>query len=353
MTTEELRDLAREEGLECLAVIDARAAPEEEEVFRQWLSQERHGTMAWLERHAPVRYRPQELLPGCRSMISVGFNYYQPLPPEPEQPAGRVARYAWGRDYHKELGKRLRRLVRALQDRFPGDRFRSWTDATPLAERYYAELSGLGFTGRNNLLIHRRFGSWFFLGEILSTASLAEHRPRQEEGCSSRAACPHRCSRCIDSCPTRALIGPHRLDASRCISYLTIEYRGVIAPDLADSLGNWVFGCDLCQDCCPLNGGVPSTRAEGFLRHRSGSFLALADLLSLREEDLLSRFAGSPLMRAGRTRLVRNACIAAANSGDFELLPLVRALREDADQVVAAQAEQAVARLEERRDGAP
>ncbi|SIQ19340.1 epoxyqueuosine reductase [Alkalispirochaeta americana] len=351
MVDDELRELARQEGLKCLAVMDARSAPEkEEEVFRQWLSQGRHGTMKWMERHAEMRYRPQGLLPGCRSMIFVGFNYYQPLPRAPDKPAGRVARYAWGRDYHKELGKRLRRVVRALQGRYPHHHFRSWTDATPLAERYYAELAGLGFSGRNNLIIHRRFGSWFFLGEILSTLKFREHRPSRD--CSSSATatrtrtCPDRCSRCIDSCPTRALMEPHRIDASRCISYLTIEYQGVIGPDLARSLGDWVFGCDLCQERCPFNQGVPSTGIEGFLQHRGGSFLLLRDLLSLREEDMLARFAGSPLMRAGRTRLVRNACIAAANSGALDLLPQLRVLREDADEIIAAQAEQAITALE-------
>jgi epoxyqueuosine reductase len=365
----ELLRLFAAEELTLLGVAPATPAPARTAEYRRWLDEGRHGTMTFLETHAAAKYHPQEILPGCRSIILVGINYYQ-RPPERGGVAGsgagattsaaggggsrgsgsagggaargRVARYAWGRDYHKELGKRLKRIVAELRRRYPDEQFRPFTDATPLAERHYAEAGAIGFTGRHTLLINGELGSWFVIGEILSTREWAA-----SEGANGRhGGCPRSCRKCIDVCPTGALLGPERIDASRCISYLTIEHDGVIDEELRPLMGDWVFGCDLCQEVCPLNVRARPTAVEGFLRPIAGSSLDLGEILAIEDDDqFLARFAGSPLMRAKRRRLLRNACIAAANSGARELLLLLEERVNDADEIIAIHAEWAVRRL--------
>ena len=253
-----------------------------------------------------------------------------------------MARYAWGRDYHKTLGKRLKRVAKALAADFEGHHFRGFTDATPLSERYYGARAGLGFQGRNTLLIHPELGSWFFIGEVLATLAVEEPPPHPK----TRSSCPAGCRRCIDACPTGALSGPYDLDARLCISYLTIEHSGTIEPELMERMGTWVFGCDRCQEACPLNARVAPTSEEDFLSPIAGSSIELSQLLALESDDeVRERYAGSPLLRAKRRGLVRNACIAAANAEAVELLPQVEALRDDEDSVVAHAAEWAAARL--------
>jgi len=342
----ELSGLLQAEDLALIGCCDASDSPEQEEEYRRWVAAGHHGEMDYLARHADLKFRPQELLPACRSIVFVGINYYQKPPHSPPPSSGRVARYAWGRDYHKELGNRLRRVARTLGERHPDDRFRAWTDATPLAERSYAERAGVGFTGRHTLLINGEFGSWFVIGEILST----RRYPPSEPPDGRHGACPTNCSRCIDVCPTGALTAPFRIDARRCISYLTIEYDGVIPEELRPAMGDWVFGCDLCQEVCPLNVRARVTEVENFTRPIAGSHLDLGEVLRIRTHDeFVARFAGSPLMRAKRRRLLRNASIAAANTGAVELLPELEALSSDSDKIIAIHARWAVERLRQRR----
>jgi epoxyqueuosine reductase len=256
---------------------------------------------------------------------------------------GRVAMYAWGRDYHKVLGRRLRNAELELRRCFPDGDFRRFTDATPLAERHYAQAGGVGRTGRNTLTLSRHYGSWMFLGEILSTVAFPPDEPPSRPA----SPCPSGCRRCIDACPTGALYGPHRIDASRCISYLTIEHDGPISGELAPLMGTWVFGCDCCQEVCPLNVSAKPTGVADFRAHRAGPSVSIRELLALRDhDDMVRRFAGSPLMRAGRRGLVRNALVAAANAGLRELLPAVQALAKDGDPVVARQAANTIRDLE-------
>ena len=338
----ELSDRLAAEGLTLVGVCDAVASPEEEEQFRRWIDAGHHGSMTYLERHAELKYRPAALMPDCASLIFVGLNYYQRPAAPPGRSAGRVARYAWGRDYHKELGNRLRRVARSLAERYPEDRFRSWTDATPLAERYYAERAGIAFTGRNTLLIHGSLGSWFVVGEILSTRRFSP----SESAEGRHGACPGNCRRCIDVCPTRALFAPYRIDASRCISYLTIEYDGVIPEALRPLMGEWIFGCDLCQEVCPLNVRAQVTEVAGFVKPIAGSDVDLAEILAIPNDAAYTRrFAGSPLMRAKRRRLVRNACIAAANLRATHLLTRIEGLTTDGDEIIAVHARWAAGRL--------
>jgi epoxyqueuosine reductase len=339
---EELAVLFKGQGLALFGIAPAVPAPRLEATYRRWLAAGYGGSMAWLERHAPMKFHPERILSGCRSVLVAGINYYQQSSSSPRPHQGRVARYAWGRDYHKVLGRRLSKIVSALRERFPGQRFRSFTDATPLAERFYAQQAGVGFTGRNTLLISSQYGSWYLVGEILSTR---EFPPSGNAG-ASHGACPAGCRKCIDVCPTGALLGPRKIDASGCISYLTIEHRGSIPEELRPRIGNWLFGCDLCQEVCPLNVRAEVTQETDFLRVKAGQTSDLREILELRDkEDVHSRFAGSPILRAGRRGLVRNACVVAANNGAAGLLPVLRRLTGDADEVVAEHARWAVERL--------
>lgn len=346
-----IRPYFEAEGLNILAVTEAAPAPEAESAYGRWLDEGRAGAMDYMHRHRQAKYRPEHMLSGCRSIVLVGLNYYQALPPDSSghEPHGRVARYAWGRDYHKTLGKRLKRVARALATDFEGDRFRGFTDATPLSERHYGARAGLGFQGRNTLLIHPELGSWFFIGEVLATLPIEETAPPPE----ARSSCPPGCRRCIDACPTGALSAPYDFDARLCISYLTIEHAGTIEPELMERMESWVFGCDRCQEACPLNARVQPTSEEDFRRPIAGESIVLLKLLALEnDDDVRSHFAGSPLLRAKRRGLVRDACIAAGNAGAVELLPQLDGLRGDADPVVAHAAQWAAARLHRQTDSA-
>jgi epoxyqueuosine reductase len=347
-----IRPYFEAEELQVLAVTSADPEPEAESDYGRWLDEGRAGEMGYMHRHREAKYRPERMLSGCRSIILVGLNYYQAEPtsepqaepaPKPRAEArGRVSRYAWGRDYHKTLGKRLKRVAQALAADFKGHHFRSFTDATPLSERYYGARAGLGFQGRNTLLIHPELGSWFFIGEVMATLPVEEPAPHPK----MRSSCPAGCRRCIDACPTEALAGPYDLDARLCISYLTIEHSGTIEPEIMERMGTWVFGCDRCQEACPLNARVKPTSVEDFRRPIAGPRIELTQLLALESDnEVRERYAGSPLLRAKRRGLVRNACIAAANAEAVALLPQIEALRDDEDSVVAHAAEWAAAHL--------
>ncbi|TVQ38642.1 MAG: tRNA epoxyqueuosine(34) reductase QueG [Spirochaetaceae bacterium] len=326
-------------GRQGLSLLGVAAADTGSEAIRAsteydaWIAAGYAGEMRYLQRHAPIKYRPWMLVPDCRSVLMVGLNYYRRSSAAAHQP--RVARYAWGRDYHRLLGKRLQRVARSLAQRFPADRFRAFTDAVPLAERYFGRQSGIGFTGRNTLLISAEYGSWLVLGGIATTRVFSPTAPP----CGSRGACPPRCRKCIEVCPTGALLGPYRIDASRCISYLTIELRGSIPPQLRPALGSWLFGCDLCQEVCPLNARARVTAEQDFLRDRAGESPPLRDILGITtDEQFRARFAGSPLARAGRQGLLRNACVVAGNTGRHDLAELLQERSRDSDAVIAEHA---------------
>ncbi len=350
---EQLSSYFRAEGLHAVGIAPAVHASTEETEYREWIDEGRNGSMAYLAKHADMKFRPEEILPGCKSIILVALNYYQEadwnrgdndaLPRSAEGVRGRIARYAWGRDYHKVIGKRLRRIARELEKAYPGESFRSFTDAVPLAERYYAERAGVGFTAKNTLTISSEFGSWFLMGEILSTREFTPSRdPEGRHG-----ACPTNCTRCIDVCPTGALESPFRIDASKCISYLTIEHKGSIPEELRPKMGTWLFGCDLCQEVCPLNVRAQQTGVEDFIVLRAGESQDLREILEIETDDAFhERFAGSPVMRAKRTGLLRNATIVAANTGAVSLLPLLRRRAGDRDAIIAEHAQWAIRMLE-------
>ena len=269
-----------------------------------------------------------------RDVSAQAASAFTPIGETPVADRGTISLYAWGRDYHKVLGGRLRRICSALRDIYPNDRFAPFSDATPLDERYYAGAAGLGFPGRNSMLITREFGSWVFLGGILSTYPF-EPSKNQTQTCE----CPSTCNLCIKACPTGALFAAHKIDASKCISYLTIENKDIVAAEYRQSIDGRLFGCDRCQSVCPFNKTAKQTDEQDFHNHIAGPTLNLLSVLKIENDDEFVRnFAGSPLMRAKRNLLVRNACIAASNRQLYSAYSILKQLSDDRSPIVAAHA---------------
>lgn len=307
----------------CSAEIDLPAA----ENLRQFTSEGLQGEMHYLENHK-LRSDPAGLLPGVQSVLVLGINYYRPKLPTPAG-QGRVARYAWGRDYHKIFQKILRRLITYLEENYPGHGHRLCVDSAPLMEKVYARRAGLGFYGKNGVLINSQLGSFFLLGEVLTTLELAPltwpatdtASPSSSTATSavSGARSPGcgTCTRCLDACPTAALIAPGRMDARRCISYLTIENRAAIPAEFSRACGNLIMGCDICQEVCPYNlaHARPASHREFTARPIAGDAIPLEEILQISDDrQFLERFAGSPLMRPKREGMIKNALNAAANA---------------------------------------
>ena len=263
---------------------------------------------------------PETLLPGARSIISLGWNYFPPDDPSASIDQGLVARYARGRDYHRVMKRRMRRVVLELTERL-GERFaaRWYVDDGPMLDRAAAARAGLGWFGKNGNILNPTYGSWLLLGQIITDLPLTADAPL--------AKTCGQCSRCMPACPTDAIVAPYVVDNRRCISYLTIENRGAIPVDLRAPMGNWVFGCDICQEVCPVNRKAKSTQDPNFGR-TDLSAVDLVELLDMTDEQFRERFAGTPIMRAKRVGLQRNACIALGNAADPVSVPaLTRALR--------------------------
>ena len=302
--------------------------------------------MGWMEERAHHRISPLALWPQARSAIALGMSYApatDPLSLEAHPDLGRISVYAQGTDYHKTVKKALKALARFIVDLVPTE-LKVFVDTAPVLEKPLAQASGIGWQGKHTNLVSREFGSWLFLGVILTSLEL-EPDPSHDSGdhCGS-------CTRCIDSCPTRAFLGPHRIDARRCISYLTIEHDGAIPTELRKGMGNRIYGCDDCLSVCPWNRFAEAGSANrAFLPRAELSAPPLADLLGLDVSGFRELFAGSPVKRIGRNRLIRNCLIAAGNSGDFSLLPDIAHHLEDPDPVIAEAAEWATRQIERLR----
>lgn len=312
---------------------------EQNALFRRWLERGDHASMAWLENYPEKRAEPALLLEGARSAICVALQYW-PLDGEPE-PEGdlwpRVARYARGRDYHEIMMRGLRALGERIAAAFPGASTRGWVDTGPILERELAARAGLGVQGKNTNLLQRGAGSYFLLGELFTSLELAPDPPVGD-------LC-RTCRRCLDACPTGALPEPYRLDARRCISYWTIEHRGDIPIAMREQIGEWVFGCDICQEVCPWNVKVQPGKETRLRLPEQRRELDLAGLLHLGEAEWVERFQVSPMKRAKREGLQRNAAIAMGNRHDpCYLEPLARALHEGAP-IVRRHAAWALGRL--------
>jgi len=338
---------ARRLGFAAFGVASAAAAPRDRERLGQWLSLRMHGTMAWMEDRAEQRSAPQALWPEARSVIALGMTYApsaSPLALEGKPDRGRISVYAQGADYHDTVKKALKALARWLIDEArkrgiadPG--VKVFVDTAPVMEKPLGERAGLGWQGKHTNLVSREHGSWLFLGEIYTTLDLPPDAPARDR-CGS-------CEACQQACPTDAFPAPYRLDARRCISYLTIEHAGPIPEQFREAIGNRIYGCDDCLAVCPWNKFAGKARAmQAFLPRAELAAPRLSDLLELDDAGFRKLFSGSPIKRIGRGRLVRNCLIAAGNSNQPSLIPAVCALLDDPDPVVAEAAGWALGRLE-------
>ena len=328
----------------------ADAVPEAGAALREWLAQGRHGSMGWMEERSAQRGHPQVLWPEARSVIALAMSYAPATDPRalaeaPER--GRISVYAQGGDYHKVVKKALKALARFIVDEVPSQ-LKVFVDTAPVMEKPLSAAAGLGWQGKHTNLLSRTHGNWLFLGVIFTELELAPDPPGSDH-CGS-------CSACMVACPTGAIDAPRRIDARRCISYLTIEHQGPIPLEFRAAIGNRIYGCDDCLAACPWNRFAQAAEANLAFRPRAElAAPALGDLLALDDEGFRALFAGSPIKRIGVARMLRNCLIAAGNSGDAALLGRVSALRGHADPVVAEAAAWAEAKLvapaEERASG--
>jgi epoxyqueuosine reductase len=340
----ELERKAAELGFCAIGVARADAAPKTAERLRAWLASGAHGDMIWMAQTAARRASPAGLWPEVRSVISLGMSYApegDPLALAGRPDRGRISAYAQGADYHDVVKKALKALARWLVAE-AGCALKVFVDTAPVMEKPLAEAAGIGWQGKHTNLVSRSDGSWLFLGAIYTSLDLGEELPADEahaERCGS-------CTACLDICPTNAFPAPFQLDARRCISYLTIEHKGPIPDEFRAAIGNRIYGCDDCLAVCPWNRFADAARANrAFLPRAELAAPALADLLRLDDTGFRKIFAGSPIKRIGRGRMVRNAAIAAGNSGLAELTPVLQALVDDDDAVVAEAAAWALDRL--------
>jgi len=335
-----LKAQAAAEGFVACGIAPAAAAPETADRLGRWLDEGCHGEMIWLETSAERRSSPAGLWPEVRSVLLLGMSYAPPVDPLTlaDRPAlGRIAAYAQGRDYHDVVKPRLKALARWLVDRAGGE-VKVFVDTAPVMEKPLAEAAGIGWQGKHSNLVSREHGSWLLLGAIYTTLDLAADVAGVDH-CGS-------CTACHVACPTDAFPAPYRLDARRCISYLTIEHAGPIPEEFREAIGNRIYGCDDCLAVCPWNKfAQTAARHAAFLPRAELVAPRLGELLALDDAGFRRLFSGSPVKRIGRNRFVRNCLIAAGNSGDGGLRAPVSALLSDADPVVAEAAQWAAARL--------
>lgn len=299
---EKIRTYALGLGFDLVGFTKAEPLIFEKEFFEKWLANKFNGDMKYMENNKEKRFDPSQIVPHAQTVIALATNYYNPsaAPREDHKEGNKVAIYAYGRDYHKVLSSRLKKLTTFIATLFPDAQARSYTDTGPFAERSYAAKAGLGFIGKNGCLITREFGSWVFLSHLITNIALEPDPPSGWKGSCGT------CTRCIDACPTKAIIVPRTVDATKCISYLTIENRGPIPNALKEKMSGYVFGCDICQLVCPHNSRQKPTREKDFQEPIAGAVLDSAEISTLdTDEKFTQRFAGSPVMRAKRRGLRR------------------------------------------------
>jgi len=336
---EALRAEAARLGFDAFGVARADAAPQAGARLRAWLADGCHGDMLWMAARADERASPAALWADVRSVVMLGMSYAPALDPfrnHARPNIGVVSVYAHGGDYHDVVKARLKALARWLAGA-AGAGVKVFVDTAPVMEKPFAEAAGLGWQGKHTNLVSRAHGSWLFLGAIMTTLELEADTPHAD-ACGS-------CRACQDVCPTDAFPAPYRLDARRCVSYLTIEHKGPIPLELRAGIGNRVYGCDDCLAVCPWNKFAVAAREMAFVPRAELAAPRLAELLALDDASFRAVFAGSPVKRIGRGRMVRNAAVAAGNSSEAALIPALLPLAADADAVVAEAADWALARL--------
>ena len=333
-----IRAQAQAAGFNDVGFCDAKTDPDNRANLEKYLDQGRHGDMGWMAEHVNRRVAPQGIWPEARSVIVLAMTYGPAEFDAMDQgDRGNISIYARGRDYHDLVKKRLKRVARWLVADHDCQ-VKVFVDTAPVMEKPLAMRAGLGWQGKHTNLVSRQLGSWFFLGEIFTTLEIPPDRPEADH-CGS-------CRACQDACPTDALADPYKMNAKRCISYLSIEHKGTIDADLADAMGNHVYGCDDCLAACPWNKFATPTTEDAFLPRAELTAPRLADLAALNDTDFRDFFSGSPIKRTGRDRFVRNVLIAMANSGDKTLIPAAQNLVDDSSDLVRDAARRAVSRLD-------
>lgn len=328
-------------GFAACGIAPAANDPLRAERLEQWLGEGRHGSMEWMETRLHHRRGPQSLWPEARSVIALGMSYAPADDPRRLADAGdrgRISVYAQGADYHDVIKRNLKALARWLVAEEPGAGVKVFVDTAPVMEKPLGQMAGLGWQGKHTNLVSRSHGSWLFLGAIYTTLGLDLDAPHADR-CGS-------CTACQTACPTEAFPAPYRLDARRCISYLTIEHKGPVPEEFRKALGNRIYGCDDCLAACPWNSFATTAQANrAFLPRAELAAPRLAELLALDDATFRQVFSGSPIKRIGRDRMVRNCLYAAGNSGDRALLPVVHNLLADPDPAVADAARWALVEL--------
>ena len=339
-----LVSFAREIGFDSCRVA-ACNSPEHANVFREWLRDGAHGAMNYMQRGEEKRCDPERVLPGAQSIVVFALNYFQgdaDHRAEATGRSGRIARYAWGDDYHEVIAAKLDKIDEFL--RTFGGHQKCYVDTGPVLERDHASDAGVGWHGKSTMLIDERLGTWFFLAEILTTLELPADDP-----------VPHRCGtcdRCITACPTGAITAPHRLDARRCISYLTIELKTAIPVELRPLLGDRIFGCDDCLDACPWNRFAQKSRENAFFARRSTTGMSLREYLDLTDAEFRALFKKSPIKRIKRRGFLRNVCVALGNVGNSSDLPALERAATDPEPLIAEHAIWAIQQIHDRQTDA-
>ncbi|HTQ99018.1 MAG TPA: tRNA epoxyqueuosine(34) reductase QueG [Candidatus Acidoferrum sp.] len=338
--TQQIKTWGRELGFQQVGIADVDVS-EASIHLRAWLEQRYHGEMDYMERHAALRADPAQLVPGTLRVISARMDY---LPADTQtvevlqQPErAYLSRYALGRDYHKLIRRRLQQLAEKIETAVGNFGYRAFVDSAPVLERALAEKAGLGWIGKNTMLINKRAGSWFFLGELFTDLPLLIDE-KAEFHCGT-------CTACLEVCPTQAFVGPNLLDARRCISYLTIELRGAIPLELRPLIGNRVFGCDDCQLCCPWNKFASTTQENDFTPRHQLDKAALIDLFAWSEEDFLRHTEGSAIRRIGYECWLRNLAVALGNAPhSLEVVTALQARAQHASALVREHVQWSLAR---------
>ncbi|HLG93996.1 MAG TPA: tRNA epoxyqueuosine(34) reductase QueG [candidate division Zixibacteria bacterium] len=298
--SERVKALAQEAGFAKAGIAAPVVDGETKSRFAEWLSKNFHADMHWLVENAVKRLDPKMVMPQVRSVVSLALVYNTPHKHSNEPSKGKISRYAWGKDYHLVIEEKLKKLISELQSEFPGSNWKGWVDTGPTLDKYWAAKSGIGWQGKHTNLLAKGLGSYFFLATLFTDLELERDSP-------VRDMCG-KCTRCIEACPTQAIVEPYLLDSNRCLSYWTIEYRGPKIPDgITQNLNGWLFGCDICQEVCPYNKTPVFSSERDFLPYFSETELNLAFVAEITQAEFSTRFSKSAVKRAKRSGLVRNA----------------------------------------------
>jgi epoxyqueuosine reductase len=342
-----IKDQARNLGFELVGIAPATAADGFDHLG-EWLDHGMAGEMQYMHRHAQARRHPESVLKSVRTVVMVGISYHSRREHDGDRadcsPTGRVAQYARGADYHTVIKQKLNELLCWIQGREPACEGRAVVDTAPILERDFARRAGLGWSGKNTMLIHPRLGSYFFLGALLLDLELSPDAPFEKNHCGT-------CTACLDACPTDAFPRPGELDARRCISYMTIELRGPVPAEFRSGVGDWIFGCDICQEVCPWNRKAPLGQNPDLGSRQEMAALDAIEILELSASDFRHRFRDTALWRAGWAGLRRNAALVLGNTGGEESLPVLERAAADPDAMVSDAARWAVERVHSRLSG--